>query len=124
MMTFEQFKICVRAYFPNVRFYDKLVYLFPNDLNLKWNKSRHNPYATVQLCKEFNLPYDRIVLKNFWKAENLVIGFNDYPSIDKGYADYSYSFSGETYSMYDDTELLRLLKLAHDSNCFHYNKVK
>jgi hypothetical protein len=68
---------------------------------------------------EFKLPYARILIRNFWKADNLVIGFNDY----KEYADYSYSFSGDPYSMYDETELLRLLKLAHDSNCFHYNKV-
>lgn len=120
MMTFEQFKTCVRAYFPNVRFYDKLVYLFPNDLT----RHLHNNDALVQLCEEFKLPYARILIRNFWKAENLVIGFNDYPSVDKGYADYSYSFSGNPHCMYDDTYLLRLLKLAHDSNCFHYNTVK
>lgn len=120
MMTFEQFKTCVRAYFPKVRFYDKLVYLFPNDLT----SHLHNNDALVQLCEEFKLPYARILIWNFWKADNLVIGFNDYPSVDKGYADYSYSFSGKPHCMYDDTFLLRLLKLAHDSNCFHYNKVK
>ena len=120
MMTFEQFKTCVRAYFPNVRFYDKLVYLFPNDLT----RHSHNNDVLVQLCEEFKLPYARILIRNFWKAENLVIGFNDYPSVDNGYADYSYSFSGNTHVLEVEDQLLRMLKLAHYSNCFHYNKVK
>ena len=124
MMTFEQFKTCVRAYFPNVRFYDRLIYLFPNDLN----KCRGNSEALVQLCEEFNLPYARILIRNFWKAQNLVIGYSDWTNawetVEHGGADYSYSFSGDTHVLDTEEQLLRMLKLAHDSNCFHYNKVK
>ena len=124
MMTFEQFKTCVRAYFPNVRFYDRLIYLFPNDLN----KCRGNSEALVQLCEEFHLPYARISIRNFWKAQNLVIGYSDWTNawetVEHGGADYSYSFSGDTHVLDTEEQLLRMLKLAHDSNCFHYNKVK
>lgn len=123
-MTFEQFKICVRAYFPNVRFYDRLIYLFPNDLN----KCRGNSEALVQLCEEFHLPYARISIRNFWKAQNLVIGYSDWTNawetVEHGGVDYSYSFSGDTHVLDTEEQLLRMLKLAHDSNCFHYNKVK
>lgn len=123
-MTFEQFKICVRAYFPNVRFYDRLIYLFPNDLN----KCRGNSEALVQLCEEFHLPYARISIRNFWKAQNLVIGYSDWTNawetVEHGGADYSYSFSGDTHVLDTEEQLLRMLKLAHDSNCFHYNEGK
>ena len=123
-MNYQSFQNCVRAYFPNIRFYDNLIYLFPNDLT----KCRGNSDVLIQLCKEFALPYSRILIKNFWKAQNLVIGYSDWTNgwdtEEHGGADYSYSFSGNTHVLDCEERLLRLLKLAHDSNCFHYNKVK
>lgn len=122
-MNYQSFQNCVRAYFPSIRFYGNLIHLFPNDLT----KCRCNSDVLIQLCKEFALPYDRILIKNFWKAQNLVIGYSDWTNgwdTEHGGADYSYSFSGNTHVLDDEERLLRLLKLAHDSNCFHYNKVK
>lgn len=123
-MNYQSFQNCVRAYFPRIRFYDRLIYLFPNDLT----KCRGNSDALVQLCKEFNLPYARVLTRNFWKAQNLVIGYSDWTNgwetVEHGGADYSYSFSGDTHVLETEERLLRILKLAHDSNCFHYNKVQ
>ena len=118
-MNYQSFQNCVRAYFPRIRFYGKLIHLFPNDLT----KCRHNNDAIVQLCEEFNLPYASILIRNFWKAQNLVIGYSDWPK-EHGGVDYSYAFSGNPYTLDTEDQLLRILKLAHDSNCFHYNKVK
>ena len=73
-MNYQSFQNCVRAYFPRIRFYDRLIYLFPNDLT----KHRANNDALVQLCKEFNLPYARVLIRNFWKSQNLVIGHSDW----------------------------------------------
>ena len=121
-MTFEQFKTCVRAYFPGTRFYDGLVYLFPNDMT----KHRRNKEALARLCKEFHLPYSRKTDKNFWKADPLVIEHRQYSwSTDEhetGDTNYSYSYIGDPVVLKTEASLLRLLKLAHDSNCFHYNK--
>lgn len=123
-MNYQSFQNCVRAYFPRIRFYGKLIHLFPNDLT----KCRHNNDAIVQLCEEFNLPYARILIRNFWKAQNLVIGYSDWTNawdtVEHGGADYRYSFSGDTHVLETEEQLLRMLKLAHDSNCFHYNKVR
>ena len=117
-MNYQSFQNCVRAYFPRIRFYGKLIYLFPNDLT----KCRHNNDAIVRLCEEFKLPYARILIRNFWKAQNLVIGYSDLTK-EHGGADYSYAFSGNTHTLDTEDQLLSILKLAHDSNCFHYNKV-
>ena len=123
-MNYQSFQTCVRAYFPNIRFYDRLIYLFPNDLT----KRRGNNDALIQLCEEFHLPYARVLIRNFWKSQNLVIGYSDWTNawepVEHGGADYSYSFSGNTRVLETEEQLLRILKLAHDSDCFHYNKVK
>lgn len=52
-----------------------------------------------------------------------MIGYSDWPK-EHGGVDYSYAFSGNPYKLDTEDQLLRILKLAHDSNCFHYNKVK
>lgn len=123
-MNYQSFQTCVRAYFPNIRFYGRLIYLFPNDLT----KRRGNNDALIQLCEEFHLPYARVLIRNFWKAQNLVIGYSDWTNawdtVEHGGADYSYSFSGNTRVLETEEQLLRMLKLVHASNCFHYNKVK
>ena len=123
MMTFEQFKTCVRSYFPriNISSTTRTIFLCPNDIEL----SGHDAFTLCRLCDEFKLPYDRKLIKFFWQSEPLVIGWNPTTYDDShGYADYSYSFSGETLTLDNESTLLQLLKLAHDSNCFHYNKVK
>ena len=123
-MNLEQYNICVRAYFPTIKFYGNTVFFFPNDLT----KCRHNNDALIQLCEEFHLPYARILIRNFWKAQDLVISYYDWKNAwdteEHGGADYSYSFSGNTHELETEEQLLRMLKLVHDSNCFHYNKVK
>lgn len=117
-MTYEQFKTCLRAYFPGVVISEltKTVTFLTRDIPVNCGAS----LPLYALKDEFGLPYDAFPIHNFHLAGFLVIGWNSStPDDNEGYADYSYTFSGNPKALNGERNLLRLLKLIHDCTGFY-----
>ena len=120
-MTYEQFKVCLRAYFPGIAVSEatKSVTFLTRDIPVNCGAS----LPLYALKAEFGLPYDKFAINNFHLAGYLVIGWNSNALDDRDvYTDYSYTFSGNPKELKGESSLMRLLKLVHDCKGFYYNR--